>query len=135
MFGHCEYFASALELMLRSQNIPTRLVVGFRGGDFSQVGNYFQVRQRNAHAWVEAYLRPEDIANHHFDSNEIVWGGGWMRLDPTTADVDAVTATLGMTELPRINHVRDYFQMLWDDYVLGLDPNRQREAIYPAFPR
>ena len=128
--GHCEYFASALALMLRSQKIPARLVVGFRGGDLNQVGNYYQVRQRNAHAWVEAYLRSEDVAHNQLEPDEVVAGGAWLRLDPTPAEVSTAEAMMGITVLARLNHVRDYFQMLWDDYVLGLDPDRQREAIY-----
>ncbi len=59
--GHCEYFASALALMLRSQNIPARIVLGFRGGEWNSVGSFYDVRQLHAHAWVEAYLEPEQI--------------------------------------------------------------------------
>ena len=45
--------------MLRSQNIPARMVIGFKGGEFNTVGNYYQVRQLHAHAWVEAFLEPQ----------------------------------------------------------------------------
>jgi len=128
--GHCEYFASALAMMLRSQDIPARLVVGYMGGDLNEVGNYYQVRQNNTHAWVEAYLRPADLRDGQLYDYECQDMGAWLRLDPTPAlDTDSATV-FGVTWIARINHVRDYFQMLWDDYVLGLDPSRQREAIY-----
>ena len=64
--GHCEYFATAMVLMLRSQGIPARFVTGFLGGENNRLG-YYIVRQSNAHAWVEAYL-PDS---------------GWTVFDPT----------------------------------------------------
>src|SRR5262249_57566678 len=65
--GHCEYFASSMVLLLRSQGIPARLVTGFLGGDYNPFEGYTIVRGSNAHAWVEAYLP----------------GGGWQIFDPT----------------------------------------------------
>src|SRR3989304_684754 len=59
--GHCEYFATALTLMLRSQNIPARMVVGYRTDEWNQVGQYYQVRQLHAHTWVECWLQPDQI--------------------------------------------------------------------------
>ncbi len=51
--GHCEYFATALCLMLRSQHIPARVVVGYRTDEWNQIGQCYQVRQLHAHTWVE----------------------------------------------------------------------------------
>ena len=59
--GHCEYFASALTLMLRSVGIPSRMVMGFKGGDWNDLGRFYQVRQLHTHAWVEAYLTREQV--------------------------------------------------------------------------
>lgn len=56
--GHCEYFASALALLARARGIPTRIVMGYRVGERSPFG-YYLVRERNAHAWVEAWLPGE----------------------------------------------------------------------------
>ena len=60
--GHCEYFASALALLLRSIDIPSRIVNGFKGGDWNELTETMNVRQKHAHSWVEAYigLRPEN---------------------------------------------------------------------------
>src|SRR5262249_22235798 len=69
--GHCEYFASALALMLRSVQIPSRLVTGFKGADFNSSEQFYEVQQRHAHAWVEAYV----------DRN-------WIVLDPTPGTRD-----------------------------------------------
>lgn len=75
--GHCERFAAALALMLRSQGIPAVVVLGFKGCDHTGGGRYV-IRQEYAHAWVEALIaRPNPAGrapNHH-----------WLSLDPTPA--------------------------------------------------
>lgn len=65
--GHCEYFAAAMVLLARSIGIPARLVAGYRVVEHSELGGYYLVRERNAHAWVEAWIT----------------GMGWQRFDPT----------------------------------------------------
>ena len=70
--GHCEYFASALTLMLKTQQIPARMVVGYKGGELNTVGNYYIVRQLHAHAWVEAYLTRDEIPEDEIDPVEDV---------------------------------------------------------------
>ncbi len=68
--AHCEFFASATAVLLRMAGIPCRYVTGYAGADFSVMGNYWIVRQRDAHAWVEAYLPDE----------------GWVIVDTTPTD-------------------------------------------------
>jgi transglutaminase-like putative cysteine protease len=72
--GHCEYFATALALMLRSVGVPTRLVAGYRGGLWLEATEEYFVRLNDAHAWVEFYFP----------------GRGWLRFDPTPSDAGAV---------------------------------------------
>ncbi len=67
--GHCEYFATAMAVMLRVAGIPSRIVNGFRRGEFNPWGGYLIVRESDAHSWVEAYFP----------------GGGWLEFDPTPA--------------------------------------------------
>ena len=129
--GHCEYFASALTLMLRSQGIPARMVVGYKGGEFNYVGNYFVVRQQDAHAWVEAYLKPEEIPADAICPEERHAGGGWLRLDPTPAVEDERAEERSL--LDRASKSFDYARWLWNDYVLRLTSARQqRVASAPA---
>ncbi len=64
--GNCEYFASSFALILRLNGIPSRIVAGFRGGEYSPMGNYYIVRQKDAHVWVEAYINKY-----------------WIRIDPS----------------------------------------------------
>lgn len=76
--GHCELFASSMALLARAQGIPARVVTGYRGGDFNRVGGYTVVRERNAHAWVEAWI---DDAWHAWDPTPPIEG---MRREPGT---------------------------------------------------
>ncbi|MGH8433277.1 MAG: transglutaminase TgpA family protein [Pseudomonas sp.] len=65
--GFCAHYAGAMTFVLRAAGIPARVVAGYQGGELGAAGNYLQVRQFDAHAWVE-YWRP---------------GQGWVSVDPT----------------------------------------------------
>jgi len=67
--GHCEYFSTAMAILLRSQGVPAREVNGFLGGEWSDFGDYLAVTQNQAHAWVEVWFP----------------GYGWVPFDPTPA--------------------------------------------------
>ena len=54
--GNCEYFASAMTVMLRAEGIPARYATGFLPGEFNDVGGDYIVRSSDAHTWVEAYF-------------------------------------------------------------------------------
>lgn len=66
--GFCGHYASAFTVMARAAGIPARVVTGYQGAEYNPLGNYWIVRQSNAHAWVEAWVE-----------------GRWMRFDPTAA--------------------------------------------------
>ncbi|MGQ0693956.1 MAG: transglutaminase TgpA family protein [Nitrospiraceae bacterium] len=72
--GYCEHYATAMVVMLRTVGIPARLVTGFLASEWNEYGNYYLVRQRDAHAWVEIHL-PQS---------------GWITMDPTPAVSDGV---------------------------------------------
>ncbi len=114
--GHCEFFASALTLMLRSQQIPARLVVGYRGGEFSPLGKYYRVQQQHAHAWVEAYIKPSDISDTMARSSPLARRQGvWLRLDPTPSS-DFGSNNL----LSNATDALGYARAFWNDYVLRM---------------
>jgi transglutaminase-like putative cysteine protease len=118
--GHCEYFASALTLLLRSQGIPARLVNGFKGGDWSALGRFYTVRQKHAHSWVEA-LVSEDPAQPP----------QWLTLDPTPAQQrDQSIARVDSGLKTRLRPVSDYARYLWTFYVVGFNDDRQERLIY-----
>lgn len=127
--GHCEYFATALALMLRSQKIPARVVNGFVTSEYNTRGEYYRVRQRDAHSWVEAYIPYDRLPETRpFGKEGANWKhGGWLRLDPTPTR----TATTTLTSL--VTNVENWFEVVqeaWFTYVVHMDGSRQREAIY-----
>jgi transglutaminase-like putative cysteine protease len=124
--GHCQYFATALTLMLRSQRIPARIVNGYKGGEYNSVGNYWQFRQRDAHAWVEVHLTPDEVAELNLARWQGDARGGWWRLDPTPNASSAPDA--GASQW---SQAIDYVEFLWSDYVAGLAPDRSRSSGNP----
>jgi transglutaminase-like putative cysteine protease len=133
--GHCEYFAGALALMLRSRNIPSRIVVGFAGGEFNPMGGFYQVRAKDAHAWVEAYIEPA-----HFEKDMLLPAhaeqtGVWYRLDPTPAVSEEDTEIAGTSPfMHKVDQFLDYFRFVWSDYIVGLDEERQQQAVFGNLP-
>ncbi len=88
--GHCERFATALVMMLRSQDIPARLVVGFKGCDLQSNGHYV-IRQSHAHTWVEALISrksepdaPPPPPSGNTKSPKSYLAFHWLSLDPTS---------------------------------------------------
>jgi transglutaminase-like putative cysteine protease/UPF0716 family protein affecting phage T7 exclusion len=112
--GHCEYFASATAMVLRSQGIPSRVVVGFSCREYNQVGDFYQVRQAHAHSWVECYLP----------------GGRWLTIDPTPPHEREAAIEQVDSSVPMFAGVSDYVESLWASWVLGLDPDRQSKHVY-----
>ncbi len=109
--GHCELFATSLVLMLRSQQIPARLVTGYLGSEYNPLEGYRIVRNANAHAWVEA--RFED---------------GWRLLDPTPP-AGRPSATAGGL-LGLATQAWDYLVFRWDRYVLSYGFYDQVRAFF-----
>lgn len=118
--GFCEYYATALALMLRSQDIPCRLVTGFRGGDYNSLGGFYSVKEKHAHVWVEVYLRPQDCDAEMINTGQASLMGAWLRLDPTPAS-QSDSSALDRGLLDRAFDAVGFAQKIWDDYVTGLD--------------
>lgn len=102
--GHCEYFASAMALMLRTQGVPSRVVNGFRGGQFNDISGSFIVRARDAHTWVEAFIP----------------GFGWTTFDPTPA-ADAVPQNFWSRASLYLDAAREF----WNEWVVNYDMAHQ----------
>lgn len=130
--GHCEYFATALTLMLRSQGIPARLIVGYKSDEFNPLGNFFQVRQLHAHTWVEVYLPPDQVPLNETQiaAGKPIWANGaWFRLDPTPGG-DAERLGAAGRLLATAGKGVDWLQYAWNNYVMEMDRSRQRRAVY-----
>jgi transglutaminase-like putative cysteine protease len=134
--GHCEYFATALAMMLRSQGIPSRVVLGFRTDEWNSVGKFYQVRQLHAHAWVEAYLPPRELPKGLMEGEgRQRWvSGGWLRLDPTPA-AELGTAAADRSTWGQWQRRFHGLQAAWDDYVVEMDRQRQRDAVFGPLRR
>ena len=126
--GHCEFFAGALAMMLRSVGIGSRVVVGFKTLADNPGRNGYAVRQSDAHAWVEAYLPPEHV-KEQFDSgyHERWKNGGWLRLDPTPAADDENFGTAMQISWTGLWETVNAF---WQNYVLNMDSSKQDQFVY-----
>ncbi len=112
--GHCEFFATAMVVMLRSQGIPARFVTGFLGGEENTFEGYYIVRESNAHAWVEAWID----------------GRGWEVFDPTPA---AGRPGASERDLPLLlSEAWDYLSFRWDRYVLTFGFYDQLQLLLQA---
>ena len=111
--GHCEYFATAMAVMLRTQGIATRIVNGLQRGDYNETADVFVVRQRNAHSWVEVYFPGENA---------------WVTFDPTPAGGRNLTdESAGLTK--RFNNYLDALETYWIQYFVAYDSAEQRSLF------
>jgi transglutaminase-like putative cysteine protease len=131
--GFCEHYASAFAVVMRAAGIPTRIVTGYQGGEINALGNYLIVRQADAHAWTEVWLKDR----------------GWVRVDPTFAVAPVRVDTGISAAVPRsdplplmvrtdfefLRQARltwDYMANTWNQWVLGYTPERQRGLLANA---
>lgn len=123
--GFCEHFSSAFVVLMRAAGIPSRVVTGYVGGYRNRFGNYWMVRQMDAHAWAEVWL-PER---------------GWVRVDPTAAVApERIYDTIedrpgagsdGFGQLTTLGDFGDWMRRGWNDLVLGFDAKRQQRLLQP----
>jgi transglutaminase-like putative cysteine protease len=126
--GFCEHYASSFVFLMRAAGVPARVVTGYQGAEYNNFGKYYIVRQSDAHAWAEVWLRER----------------GWVRVDPTAAIAPA-RVELGMaaalpqsdnaalpflerTQAPWLINFRfnmDALTHQWNQWVLGYNPERQ----------
>lgn len=128
--GFCEHYAAAFVFLMRAAGIPARVVTGYQGGEMNPLDGYLVVRQSDAHAWAEVWLAER----------------GWQRVDPTAAVAPSriergIAAALPDGEplpaliqlhgewLHALRHRWEAINNLWNQQILGYDPQRQRELL------
>jgi transglutaminase-like putative cysteine protease len=135
--GFCEHYAAAYATLMRLAGIPSRVVIGYHGGEYNSLGKYVMVRQSDAHAWCEVWIK----------------GEGWLRVDPTdviapdrlTSGLDTFlqtraganqpanqssSAVTGWRDLQREARLAwDNLNHQWDLRVLGFDEENQRTFL------
>lgn len=109
--GHCEYFSTALVVLLRAAGIESRNVNGFLGGEWSQFGNYLVVTQNQAHSWAEVWFP----------------GYGWVTFDPTPAGVGGGERVAAWFWPGRIFF--DGIQHRWNKWVLDYNVESQASIL------
>jgi hypothetical protein len=128
--GFCEHYASAFAFMMRSAGIPSRIVLGYHGGEINPMGGHLIVRQSDAHAWTEVWLEQY----------------GWYRIDPTSAVAperiefgarDATREGAGVawgysarsTIMQNLAMTWDAVNAKWNDWILGYGPETQNKFM------
>jgi transglutaminase-like putative cysteine protease len=122
--GHCEFYSTAMAVILRSLSVPTRNVTGFIGGTYNRFSGTYAVRQGDAHSWVEAYVD----------------GLGWTRFDPTPPSSSAPRSEIhGL--FATLRDIVEATSQRWDHHVVGYDLKQQlglarsvREHYRTLFP-
>ncbi len=125
--GFCEHYASAFVVLMRAAGVPARVVTGYLGGEVNPVDGFMIIRQSDAHAWAEVWIKQK----------------GWVRVDPTGAISPARIesslasalpdeATLPYMELRWARQLQQRWEALnnqWNQWVLGYDQSRQQELL------
>ena len=112
--GHCEYFASACTLMLQAVEVPARLVNGFYGCEKNSVTGKYEVRQRHAHTWTEAWIN-----------------GQWQTLDATpSADREALL--IKNESITLMSNIQEAITDFWNDGIHNMSAQRQKEFFAPV---
>jgi transglutaminase-like putative cysteine protease len=146
--GFCEHYAGAMALLMRLAGVPSRVVVGYQGGEYNPLGDFWVIRQSSAHAWTEVWIE----------------GQGWMRYDPTAVlapdrlqegiralreqEIPSLAMSIGGQDIrifrkdwepawlrQRRNDVGqqwDWLNEQWDRYVLSYDAELQQQLLLGA---
>lgn len=124
--GICQHYASAMVMMLRQSDIPARVVVGYHPREWNNLGGFFQVRNSDGHAWVEAQFRREDLVGTEHErwlTEEDQYY--WVLMDPTPGSD-------GLSEqIYEKNHPLEYAEDLWEDYLANSKANSMSGAYVP----
>lgn len=108
--GPCGYFASAMAVLLRLEGIPARVVAGYYRGEWNEPAKQFTIREKDAHAWVEAYLL----------------GQGWVRFDPSPR---STTSSASARRWHSVRQYMDYMGLKWNNWVIQYDLYAQLRAF------
>ncbi len=106
--GHCEYFSTAMAVMLRTQGIASRVVNGFLPGEYNEAAGAYTVRQSDAHSWVETYFPQTN---------------SWVTFDPTPPAGRTARVRTGLAA--QLSKYSEALELMWFQYVVGYDKREQ----------
>jgi transglutaminase-like putative cysteine protease len=110
--GHCEYFATAMAVMLRTQGIASRVVNGFLPGEYNEAAGAFTVRQSDAHSWVEVYFPQTN---------------SWVTFDPTPPAGRTTHMRTGLAG--QLSKLSEALELMWFQYVVAYDKQEQHSLM------
>ncbi|NOT46506.1 MAG: DUF3488 domain-containing protein [Acidobacteria bacterium] len=117
--GHCEYFATAMAIMLRTEGIATRIVNGFSQGEYNDTADVWVVRQRNAHSWVEVYFPGENT---------------WVPFDPTPFSGQVAAGTTSPGIGATVSKYLEALETFWIQYFVAFD-NQEQRSLFTSVKR
>lgn len=106
--GHCEYFATAMAVMLRTQGVAARVVNGFLPGEYNEAAGAYTVRQSDAHSWIEVYFPQTN---------------SWVTFDPTPPAGRTARVRTGLAA--QLSKYTEALELMWFQYVVGYDKQEQ----------
>src|SRR4029079_16889311 len=107
--GHCEYFSTAMAVMLRTRGIAARVVNGFLPGEYNDASSAYTVRQSDAHSWVEVYFPKTN---------------SWVTFDPTPPAGRVARVRTGLAA--QLSKYTEALELMWFQYLVGYDKQEQR---------
>ncbi len=127
--GYCEYFAGTFVLLARLANIPSRIVSGYYGGELNTVGDFFEFKQKDTHAWAEVWLD----------------GRGWVRVDPTSVissenirnslnnmfneEEGEISSKFTLEIFTNIGYYINYVDFIWTKHLLSYDDDKRKSFV------
>jgi hypothetical protein len=113
--GNCEFFASSFAVLLRSTGVPARLVGGYYGGEYNDLGGYYLITEEMAHVWVEAYIA----------------GKGWVMVDPSilSANFQGVRGDGEVGLAFRLRMYLDSCNYYWNMAIINYDLEKQFQLV------
>lgn len=128
--GFCEHYSSSFVYLMRAAGVPARIVTGYQGGEMNPVSNYMIVRQSDAHAWAEVWIKDK----------------GWLRIDPTAAASPERVESGIQNAIPEASQLplsaqgqstlvkKMYFNLdavdnAWNQWILDYDEKRQTDLL------
>lgn len=126
--GYCEYFAGTFVLLARLANIPSRIVTGYYGGELNTVGDFYEFKQSDTHAWAEVWLDYK----------------GWVRVDPTSVipntnirnslnnnfiEEESINSIFKVNLFKTLSYYTTYIDFVWTRHLLSYDNNKRKTFI------
>ena len=128
--GYCEYYAGTFAILARLAGIPSRIVTGYYGGSYNELGNFYTFKQQDAHSWVEVFV---DGKWTHYDPTLSVPIKNILNSNNTNFDnstmISQTSSNSNETEINKFGLYFDYINYLWTNNFLKYDEKSRKNFI------